>query len=109
MLVECVWTIHNITINIKKLGRIPSSLSLSYAFTSREEIGSSNTIDNKRVNMREGIFGPVTTQNSSPTAINSFDLCRDEKVKKFIPTHQKVSKEDILEKKDKIGISRICI
>jgi kinesin family protein 2/24 len=78
----------------EELGRYPSSLSLSYDFTNREESWFSSMVENNRVNMREGIVGPVTSQKSSSAAMNSFDRYRDEKVHKVSPTRRKVSREE---------------
>ena len=88
----------------EELGRNPSNLSSSYAFTSIEESGFSSMVENNRVNMREGIAGPVTSQNSSSTAMNSFDPYGDEKVQKVSPTCQKVSRE-VSEQQHKCYIS----
>ena len=77
----------------EELGRHPSNLSSSYAFTSREESGFSSMVENNRVNMRESIASPVTSQKSSSTAMNSFDPYGDEKVQKVSPTCRKVSRE----------------
>lgn len=78
----------------EELGRHPSSLSSSYAFTSREESGFSSMVENNRVNMREGIAGPVTNQKSTSAAMNSVDPYVDEKVQKVSPTRRKVSREE---------------
>lgn len=78
----------------EELGRLPSSLSSSYPFNSREESGFSGMVENNRVNMREGIAGPVTSQKSSSSAMNSFDPYGDEKVQKVSPTRRKVSREE---------------
>ena len=47
---------------------------------SREESGFSSMVENNRVNMREGIVGPVTSQKSSSATMDSFDPYGDEKV-----------------------------
>ena len=60
---------------------------------SREESGFSSMVENNRVNMREGIAGPVTSQKSSSVAVNYFDPDGDEKVQKVSPTCRKVSRE----------------
>lgn len=78
----------------EELGRLPSSLSSSYPFNSREEIGFSGMVENNRVNMKEGIAGPATSQKSSSSAMNSFDTYGDEKVQKVSPTRRKVSRDE---------------
>ena len=64
----------------EELGRNPSNLSSIYAFTSRKETSFSSMVENNRVNMREGIVGPVTSQKSSSATMDSFDPYGDEKV-----------------------------
>lgn len=78
----------------EELGRLPSSLSSSYPFNSREESGFSGMVENNRVNMKEGIAGPATSQKSSSSAMNSFDTYGDEKVQKVSPTRRKVSRDE---------------